>query len=172
MARALLPIALVVGVAFAPVCARAEGQLSLKSVSVDLPPGDDMFPNGPGADAINNNCLACHSADMVLNQPALPMTQWHAEVDKMRTAYKAPIDPKDVDAILDYLDKCEVPRRPPYHRYRRKSGSNLDIAKPARLTPSWAHCFGGQAMPITATWPRIMGRRQFIRKPTTAESIS
>jgi cytochrome c553 len=103
MGRALLPIALVVGVALAPVCVRAETQLSLKSVSVDLPAGDDMFPNGPGADAINNNCLACHSADMVLNQPALPMTQWHAEVDKMRTAYKAPIDPKDVDAIVDYL---------------------------------------------------------------------
>ena len=75
MLRTMLPIALVVGVAFAPVCARAESQLSLKSVSVDLPPGDEMFPNGPGADAINNNCLACHSADMVLNQPALPMTQ-------------------------------------------------------------------------------------------------
>ena len=103
MLRTMLPIALVVGVALAPVCARADSQLSLKSVSVDLPPGVDMFPNGPGADAINNNCLACHSADMVLNQPALPMTQWHAEVDKMRTAYKAPIDPKDVDAILDYL---------------------------------------------------------------------
>jgi len=103
MLRPMLPIALVVGVALAPVCARADSQLSLKSVSVDLPPGDDMFPNGPGADAINNNCLACHSADMVLNQPALPMTQWQAEVDKMRTAYKAPIDPKDVDAILDYL---------------------------------------------------------------------
>ena len=103
MVRTLLPIALVVGVAFAPVCARAQSQLSLKSVSVDLPPGDDMFPNGPGADAINNNCLACHSAEMVLNQPALPMSEWHADVDKMRTAYKAPIDPKDVNAILDYL---------------------------------------------------------------------
>ena len=103
MLRPMLPIALVVGVALAPVCARADSQFSLKSVSVDLPPGVDLFPNGPGADAINNNCLACHSADMVLNQPALPMTQWHAEVDKMRTAYKAPIDPKDVDAILDYL---------------------------------------------------------------------
>ena len=103
MARALLPIALVAGVALAPVCARAESQLSLKSVSVDLPPGDDMFPNGPGSDAVNNNCLACHSADMVLNQPALSKAQWHAEVDKMRTAYKAPIDPKDVDAILSYL---------------------------------------------------------------------
>jgi cytochrome c553 len=103
MKRVLLPIAFVVGVTFAPVCARAESQLSLKSVSVDLPPGDDIFPNGPGADAINNNCLACHSADMVLNQPALPKAQWEAEVDKMIAAYKAPIDPKDVGAILDYL---------------------------------------------------------------------
>ena len=109
MARALLPIALVVGVAFAPVCARAESQLSLKSVSVDLPPGDDMFPNGPGADAINNNCLACHSAGMVLNQPALPKAEWEAEVDKMRTAYKAPIDAKDVDAILGYLVSIKGP---------------------------------------------------------------
>jgi hypothetical protein len=103
MRRALLPIALVAAVAFAPFCAEAEGKLSLKSVSVDLPPGDAMFPNGPGADAINNNCLACHSADMVLNQPALPKAQWEVEVNKMRTAYKAPVDPKDVDGILDYL---------------------------------------------------------------------
>ena len=77
--------------------------MSLKSVNVDLPAGDRMFPNGPGADAINNNCLACHSAGMVLNQPALSKAQWHAEVDKMRTAYKAPIDPEDVDAIVGYL---------------------------------------------------------------------
>jgi hypothetical protein len=103
MGRVLLPIALVAGVVFAPVCTRAQHPLSLKSVSVDLPPGADMFPNGPGADAVNNNCLACHSADMVLNQPALPMMEWQAEVDKMHAAYKAPIDPKDVHAILDYL---------------------------------------------------------------------
>jgi len=61
-----------------------------------------MF-EGPGADAANNNCLACHSAGMVLNQPALSKTQWRAEVDKMRTAYKAPIDSNDVDSIVDYL---------------------------------------------------------------------
>jgi hypothetical protein len=103
MERILLPIAVAVGVALGPVCAQAESQLSLKSVSVDLPPGDDMFPNGPHADAVNNNCLGCHSADMVLNQPALPTAQWQAEIDKMRTAYKAPIDAQDVDAILDYL---------------------------------------------------------------------
>jgi hypothetical protein len=103
MMRTFLPITLAAGVALLPCCAQAEGKLSLRSVSVDLPPGDRMFPDGPGADAINNNCLACHSAGMVLNQPALPKAEWEVEVDKMRVAYKAPIDAKDVDAILNYL---------------------------------------------------------------------
>jgi hypothetical protein len=103
MMRTFLPIALAAGVALSPCCAQAEGKLSLRSVSVELPAGDRMFPGGPSADAINDNCLACHSAGMVLNQPALPKAEWEAEVDKMRTAYKAPIDAKDVDAILDYL---------------------------------------------------------------------
>jgi len=98
MMRTFLSITLAAGVALSPCCAQAEGKLSLRSVSVDLPPGDRMFPDGPGADAINNNCLAC-----MLNQPALPKAEWEAEVDKMRAAYKAPIDAKDVDAILDYL---------------------------------------------------------------------
>ena len=103
MMRTFLPITLAAGIALLPCLVQAEGKLSLKSVSVDLPAGDDTFPNGPGADAIDNNCLACHSADMVLNQPALPKAQWDAEVIKMHTAYKAPIDPKDVNPIRDYL---------------------------------------------------------------------
>jgi cytochrome c5 len=103
MMRTFLPIALAAGVALSPCCAQAAGKLSLRSVSVDLPAGDRMLPGGPGADAINNNCLACHSAGMVLNQPALPKAEWQAEVDKMRATYKAPIDTKDVDGIIDYL---------------------------------------------------------------------
>src|SRR5260370_40911047 len=107
MMRAFLPITLAVGVALWPCCGQAQVKLTLKSVSVDLPPGDRMFPDGPGADAINNNSLACHSAGMVLNQPALPKAEWEAEVDKMRAAYKAPIDAKDDDAILDHLVSIE-----------------------------------------------------------------
>ena len=107
MTRTFLPITLAAGVVLSHCCAQAEGKLSLRSVSVDLPPGDRMFPEGPGADAINNNCLACHSAGMVLNQPALPKAEWQAEVDKMRAAYKAPIDDKDVDEIIDYLVKIK-----------------------------------------------------------------
>ena len=80
-----------------------ERKFLLKSVSVNLPYGDRRFPGGHEADAINRNCLVCHSAGMVLNQPVLSRPQWQAEVDKMRGAYKAPIDPKDVGAIVDYL---------------------------------------------------------------------
>ena len=83
--------------------AHADDKLLLKSVNVDLPFGDRMFPDGPGSDLVNSNCLACHSAGMVLNQPALSKAQWRTEVEKMRTAYKAPIDPKDVDTIVDYI---------------------------------------------------------------------
>ena len=75
----------------------------IKSTTVDLPAGDSVFPGGAAADAINNNCLACHSADMVLNQPALPKAAWEAEVHKMINVYRAPIDEADVPAIVGYL---------------------------------------------------------------------
>jgi hypothetical protein len=86
-----------------PAVARAAAPLELKPVKIDLPDSDKMFPGGPGADAINNNCLACHSAGMVLNQPALLKQAWTAEVHKMINNYKAPIAPEEVGAIVDYL---------------------------------------------------------------------
>src|SRR5258708_37890349 len=101
--RNLLPLALLAGIALSPFSGTAETGVSLKSVTVELPAGDRMFPSGPGSDVANNNCLACHSAGMVLNQPALSKTQWTAEVNKMISAYKAPVDAKDVGPIVDYL---------------------------------------------------------------------
>jgi mono/diheme cytochrome c family protein len=86
-----------------PLVARAATPFELKSVKVDLPDGDKMFPDGPGSDAINNNCIACHSADMVLNQPALSKQAWAAEVNKMINNYEAPVAPEDVATIVDYL---------------------------------------------------------------------
>ena len=85
--------------------AGAEDLPPLKSVKVDIPAGDSQFPGGTTADVINNNCLACHSADMVLNQPALPKATWDAEVHKMIKTYKAPIAEADVASIVDYLVK-------------------------------------------------------------------
>ncbi len=82
----------------------ADGLTSFKSVNVDLPFGDRMF-EGPGADVVNNNCLACHSVGMVMTQPPLARQTWEAEVAKMRNVYKAPIANEDVTPIVDYLSK-------------------------------------------------------------------
>ena len=86
-----------------PLAAGAEQKLTLKSVTVDLPFGDRMFPDGPGAEAVNSNCLACHSADHVMNQPLLSEEGWKEVVHKMVTAYKAPIAPEDEKLIVEYL---------------------------------------------------------------------
>jgi hypothetical protein len=106
MFRNLLAAVIVLGAVSMPLTAHAASPIELKSVKVDLPDSDRMFP-GPGADAINNNCLACHSAGMVLNQPELSKQAWAAEVNKMITAYKAPVAPEDVGAIVDYLDRVK-----------------------------------------------------------------
>jgi hypothetical protein len=103
MLRNLVSVFALLGVASTPLLVRAATPFELKSVKIDLPDSDTMFPAGPGSDAINNNCLACHSAGMVLNQPALPKQAWAAEVNKMINNYKAPIAAEDVGAIVEYL---------------------------------------------------------------------
>jgi mono/diheme cytochrome c family protein len=57
--------------------------VTLRSVNVDFPNTDRQY-QGPGADVVNNNCLACHSAGMVLTQPRLLRAVWQGEVEKMR----------------------------------------------------------------------------------------
>jgi hypothetical protein len=101
MLPAVLTTALIV-----PASVDADPDITLKSVSVDLPDPGRMF-EGADADAINNNCLACHSAGMVLNQPNLPRASWAAEVDKMIHTYHAPVEPNDVEAIVSYLARIK-----------------------------------------------------------------
>lgn len=82
--------------------------MQFRSVKGNLPTVDRIFPGGSEADAINNNCLACHSASMVLTQPQLTRTEWQSEVDKMIHTYRAPVDPADVPAIVEYLASMEI----------------------------------------------------------------
>lgn len=102
MARNIQLAALVLAAALGTLAAEAKTPVPPKSVKVRLPGGMERF-SGPGAHAINNYCLACHSRDMVLNQPAMPKAAWQAEVSKMRNVYKAPVREADVPAIVDYL---------------------------------------------------------------------
>jgi hypothetical protein len=103
MFRNLLSAIILLGVASMPFVARAATPFELKSVKIDLPDSDRMFPDGPSSDAMNNNCLACHSAGMVLNQPTLSKQAWAAEVTKMINTYKAPVAAEDVGSIVEYL---------------------------------------------------------------------
>jgi hypothetical protein len=101
--RFLVPAIVLLAGAGAGGGALAAPPMRFASVSVELPSSDRMFPGASNAAAINNDCLACHSAGMVLNQPALSKAQWAAAVHKMIGVFKAPVPPEDVAPIIDYL---------------------------------------------------------------------
>lgn len=77
---------------------------TFSAVSITLPQDSITFPDRPGVEAIIANCTACHSPDMILNQPALTRAQWQSTITKMREVYKASIDPAAEEAILRYLE--------------------------------------------------------------------
>ena len=94
-------LSLLLALVVAPGLADAQN-LTLKNEAIILPDRGTQF-SGPGAEVVNDNCLTCHSAGMVLNQPTMPAAAWRAEAEKMIHIYKAPIDENDVAAIVGYL---------------------------------------------------------------------
>jgi hypothetical protein len=72
------------------------------NLSVALPTSETSFPPGNGAE-LTPQCLICHSAGMVLRQPPLTRDQWVGEINKMRSAYGAPLPADQVDRLADYL---------------------------------------------------------------------
>ncbi len=78
--------------------------LPLTSVAVELPEDTARYPAGPHVELVEANCGACHSASMVLTQPALSREQWQATVTKMREVYRAPVPEAAVPGILTYLE--------------------------------------------------------------------
>jgi hypothetical protein len=61
--------------------------LVLQSISIQLPSSNRSFPGGAVAEEIAENCTACHSAGMILEQPGLTPTQWLAEIRHMRVDF-------------------------------------------------------------------------------------
>ncbi len=56
-------------------------------------------------------CLECHDAHIILQQ-RLNKAAWTREVDKM-IKWGALVDPKDRDALIDYLSVNFPPEKPP-----------------------------------------------------------
>lgn len=103
MLNRLLSVILAISIAAPVIAVQAKDALVLKTVNVVLPTSDRMFPDGPGSDVVNSYCLVCHSAAMALSQPTMTRSAWEAEVQKMRTAYKAPIPEEQIQTIVSYL---------------------------------------------------------------------
>jgi cytochrome c5 len=58
---------------------------------------------GKGFDAVQANCLMCHSFGYIINQGRQSKAFWRGKVDKMIVHFKAPISDKDAKIITDYL---------------------------------------------------------------------
>jgi hypothetical protein len=77
----------------------AAADVTLRSQTLTLPEEKIAFASGANGELLTVNCTACHSPEMILNQPRLAADKWQATIDKMRKAYHATIDPAD-DAKL------------------------------------------------------------------------
>ncbi|MEG3144585.1 cytochrome C nitrite reductase [Sphingomonas sp. RT2P30] len=77
----------------------AAAGVTLTSQTLALPDEKIAFASGTEGELLTVNCTACHSPEMILNQPHLAADKWQATIDKMRKAYHATIDPAD-DAKL------------------------------------------------------------------------
>jgi len=86
------------------------GGVTLTSSTLNLPEEKSAFPEGAAGELITNNCTACHSAEMILNQPLLGADKWKAEIDKMRGTYHAQIAPADDAALVAALTGLQTPR--------------------------------------------------------------
>jgi len=58
---------------------------------------------GKGFDAIQTNCLMCHSFGYIINQGRQSKKFWRGKVDKMIVHFKAPMDEAAAKETTDYL---------------------------------------------------------------------
>lgn len=58
---------------------------------------------GKGFDAVQANCLTCHSFGYVINQGRQSRKFWQGKVNKMMVHFKAPITKDDAKTVVNYL---------------------------------------------------------------------
>jgi len=60
---------------------------------------------GKGFDAVQSNCLTCHSFGYIINQGPQSKDFWAKKVAKMVMHFKAPMTKKDTTSVIEYLYK-------------------------------------------------------------------
>ena len=94
--------------AFLTAAALFATALALPSRAQQGPP----LPPSPVEPKVRTACGECHDSQMLLQQ-RLSRGAWVKEVDKM-VRWGAVVDPKDHDAIVDYLSTNFPPDKPAY----------------------------------------------------------
>lgn len=69
----------------------------------DISSVSTALPEAPGYQTFSNNCLTCHSARYISNQPNLPEKTWAAIVAKMQKTFGAPVPDSSTKEIIQYL---------------------------------------------------------------------
>ena len=83
---------------------RRRGRMRFSSRTLHGQESPVTLKAGPGHDAVEGYCGACHSLDYPrTNAPFLNRQGWEAEVNKMIKVFGAPIDPATAKTIVDYL---------------------------------------------------------------------
>lgn len=71
--------------------------------SVEVPYISYEIKMGKGFDAVQANCLMCHSFGYIINQGPQSRDFWAKKIDKMIVHFKAPMTKEDVATVTDYL---------------------------------------------------------------------
>ena len=76
--------------------AQVKGDVEVPYISYEIKMGE-------GFDAVQANCLMCHSFGYIINQGRQSKKFWHGKVIKMVDHFKAPMDEKAIQETTDYL---------------------------------------------------------------------
>lgn len=85
------------------ICASALMAQVNKGEDIQVPYIAYDIKMGKGFDAVQANCLTCHSFGYMINQGKQSREHWHKKVVKMIVHFKAPISDDDAKIITDYF---------------------------------------------------------------------
>jgi hypothetical protein len=79
-----------------PLLAQVEGDIQIPYVDFTMKKGEGVYTT-------RGMCNMCHSFGYVINQGRQSREFWMEKTIKMIKVFNAPINPKDVEIVVDYL---------------------------------------------------------------------